>query len=134
MNKKLTEGFEALKTWFAEKFKGEENSIPEEAQTKLNELEAQIKEVGEKEDTINSLGASVESITGERDTAVESLETRTGELETANARIGELETEITKAKSASTKVKGKDGEEDLDTLGDTLQNQLSADLKKIKGE
>lgn len=137
MKKELMDMFASLKGWFTDNFKkegSEESEIPEAAQAKLGELEAKINEVGDQEEKVTTLEASVQTLTGERDTAVADLATRGGELETANAKITKLETDLAKAKGGSTKPKGKEGGEDIEKLGDTLNQQLSADLAKIKGE
>lgn len=130
MNKKLTEGLESLKAWFAEKFKGEDSdevNIPEEAQGKLDALESEIKAIGTQEDRVTELEGEVETITGERDTAQTSLET-------ANGEIDNLKTQLSQAKAKSTQVAGKEGMEGVDGMDDEQQRALASDVAKIKGE
>jgi DNA repair exonuclease SbcCD ATPase subunit len=134
MKEELSEKFEGLKTFIAGMFKKEDSegvSIPEDAQGKLDELEAQIAEVGNQEDRIAELEGSVETATADLATANESLGTATKDLETANARIAELEGELTKAKAPSTKIEGKSGLEDADNPADKTTQMLNRDREAI---
>ncbi len=133
MNKKLTEGFEALKAWFAEKFKDEDSkvNIPEEAQNKLNELETQIKEVGTQEKQIDKIAAQVTSL-GEQVTALTTAkETAEASLATANVSIDTLKTDLVKAKAASTQAPGLQGLEDPDAPLSAELAGLNADLASL---
>ena len=128
--KELKDGFEGLKTWFNDTFKkegSEEVNIPEDAQEKLNEIETQITELGDQDEKITTLEASIETIEGERDEAL-------GVIETSKATISGLESDLAKAKGASTKVDGKTGFEDSDEPKDKAAHMLARDLESIKAE
>ena len=128
MKKEFTEKFNSLKAWVTEKFKvegSEESNIPEEAQTKLDELEAKINEVGDQEEKVAELEGQVETLTTEKATAETDLATATAKVET-------LETDLVKAKAGSTNVDGLKGEEDSDNPANPDIAAWNNEANKIK--
>lgn len=106
----------------------EEETISDEAQAVINDLQAKIDEVGNQEDQISALttnvttlGEQVASLRTERDTFKASLKT-------ANEEIDTLKTDLVKAKGASTKAPGLQGGEDPSAPPDKETAELNADL------